>query len=146
MSNKDEQATAKENDNKCEWKDCKTCGAINSLKKSSWCFEWLQHLVDFTDLEHLNDKDRQVHLMGNHRDSEMTKIRSKLGNLQQQTVRNIFLFIFHTTMLSSCFRRHSRLGRCLILSTMIQNQWSGARLATIEKISRKEVFKIFAVL
>jgi hypothetical protein len=61
---------------------------IRSLKgNSSWCFEWLQHLVDFKDLDELNDKDRQVHLMSiNHRDNAIIQIRSKLGHLQMQTV------------------------------------------------------------
>jgi hypothetical protein len=85
-----EQNTAAET---CGLKDCALCETIRkTIREQSggddWCFEWLRHLKDFEESEELAERDRQVLLMVDHTDNEVSHIRSKLAILQTQTVNH----------------------------------------------------------
>ncbi len=71
---------------KCGQLDCVLCTTIEKETEGDWCFEWLRRLKDFEESEELAEKDRQVLLMVDHTDYEVSHIRSKLAILQTQTV------------------------------------------------------------
>ncbi len=71
---------------KCIAKECELCKIIEDQINDDWYFEWLRHLKSFEESEELAEKDRQVLLMVDHTDYEVSHIRSKLAILQTQTV------------------------------------------------------------
>jgi hypothetical protein len=68
--------------------NCNICSKIEKeVEVTGWFYEWLRQLKDFEASEELAEKDGQVLLMVDHTDHEVRHIRSKLANLQTQTVR-----------------------------------------------------------
>ena len=78
----------------CSGGKCALCQKIQTHADRSWCFEWLQLLKSSKDLEELDKKDPQVHLITDHIDNQITAIRLKLGRLQTQTVRFYSFILF----------------------------------------------------